>query len=269
MMREATPLMNGLSLHYYTLPKDDWFNKGSATEFAEDEWFTTLQKTLRMEELLTKHGAIMDKYDPQKKVGLIVDEWGTWYNVEPGTNPGFLYQQNTLRDAIVAGLNFHIFHAHADRVAMANIAQTVNVLQAMVLTDGAKMLLTPTYHVFEMFKVHHDATALRTDLITPDYAFDGKHIPAVSASASRNQAGRVHLSLVNAHPHEAITITTTIAGHAAKSVSGRGLTADAMNARNTFDATAAIAPQSFDGAKLTGDTLTVTLPAKSVVVLAL
>ncbi|MCP5530340.1 MAG: alpha-N-arabinofuranosidase [Opitutaceae bacterium] len=269
MMREATPLMNGLSLHYYTLPKDDWFNKGSATEFAEDEWFTTLQKTLRMEELLTKHGAIMDKYDPQKKVGLIVDEWGTWYNVEPGTNPGFLYQQNTLRDAIVAGLNFHIFHAHADRVAMANIAQTVNVLQAMVLTDGAKMLLTPTYHVFEMFKVHHDATVLRTDLITPDYAFDGKHIPAVSASASRNQAGQVHLSLVNTHPHEAITITTTIAGHAAKSVSGRVLTADTMNARNTFDATAAIAPQSFDGAKLGGDTLTVTLPAKSVVVLAL
>lgn len=269
MMREATPLMNGLSLHYYTLPNDDWFNKGSATDFAEDHWFITLQKTLRMEELLVKHGAIMDKYDPQKRVGLIVDEWGTWYNVEPGTNPGFLYQQNTLRDAIVAGLNFHIFHAHADRVAMANIAQTVNVLQAMALTDGAKMILTPTYHVFEMFTVHHDATVLRTDLISPDYAFDGKHIPAVSASASRNQAGQVHLSLVNSHPHDAITVSTTIAGHAAKSVTGRVLTADAMNAHNTFDAAETVAPKPFDGATLSGDKLTVTLPAKSVVVLAL
>lgn len=269
MMREAATHMNGLSLHYYTLPHDDWNHKGSATQFAEDEWFITLQKTLRMEELLTKHSAIMDKYDPAKRVGLIVDEWGTWYDVEPGTNPGFLYQQNSLRDAIVAGLNFHLFHAHADRVTMANIAQTVNVLQAMILTDGAKMLLTPTYHVFEMFKVHQDATVLRTDLISPDYAFEGKHIPAVSASASRNTAGQVHLSLVNTHPREAVTITTTVAGHTAKSVSGRVLTAEAMNTHNTFDATNVIAPKPFDGAKLNGGTLTITLPAKSVVVLAL
>lgn len=269
MMREATPLMNGLSLHYYTLPTGDWFNKGSATDFAEDHWFVTLQKTLRMEELLTKHGAIMDKYDPQKRVGLIVDEWGTWYNVEPGTNPGFLYQQNTLRDAIVAGLNFHLFHAHADRVAMANIAQTVNVLQAMVLTDGAKMLLTPTYHVFEMFKVHQDATVLRTDLIAPDYAYGQDQIPALSASASRTAAGQVNLSLVNTHPHNAITVRVSIAGHTAKSVSGRVLTAGAMNAHNTFDAPATVAPTPFNGAKLEGDTLTVTLPAKSVVVLTL
>ncbi|MCC6416055.1 MAG: alpha-N-arabinofuranosidase [Opitutaceae bacterium] len=269
LMREAAPLMNGLSLHYYTLPKDDWRHKGSATDFAEDEWFITLQKTLRMEELLTKHGAIMDQHDPQKRVGLIVDEWGTWYDVEPGTNPGFLYQQNTLRDAIVAGLNFHLFHAHADRVVMANIAQTINVLQAMVLTDGAKMLLTPTYHVFEMFKVHQDATVLRADLISPDSAFGDQHIPAISASASRDAAGQVHLSLVNTHPRDAVTIATTITGHAAKSVSGRVLTADAMNTHNTFAASDAIAPQPFDGAKLRGDELSVTLPAKSVVVLAL
>lgn len=269
LMRQAATRMDGLSLHYYTLPHDDWQHKGSATKFAEDEWFITLKKTLRMEELITRHGAIMDKYDPKKRVGLIVDEWGTWYDVEPGTNPGFLYQQNTLRDAIVAGLNFHIFHAHADRVAMANIAQTVNVLQAMVLTDQAKMLLTPTYHVFEMYKVHQDATALRVDLISPDYAFGDQHIPAVSASASKNAAGKVHLSLVNTHAHEAVTVTCTLAGLEAKSVSGRVLTAGAMNAHNTFDQPDAVAPQAFDGAQIEGGTLTVTLPAKSVVVLSL
>jgi len=269
LMREATPMMNGLSLHYYTHPNDDWMNKGSATRFDEKDWMSTFVATLRMDEYLTRHGAIMDKYDPQKRVGLIVDEWGTWYDVEPGTNPGFLYQQNTLRDAIVAGLNFHIFHAHADRVVMTNIAQTVNVLQAVVLTDGAKMILTPTYHVFEMFKVHQDATVLRTDLISPDYVFGDQSIPAVSASASRDKNGKVHLSLVNTHAHDAVTVQTAIAGHAAKSVSGRVLTADALNTHNTFDNPDAIAPKPFDDAKLNGDTLTVTLPAKSVVVLAL
>src|SRR5205823_3159777 len=135
VMSMAGHYMNGLSLHYYTLPTGDWKKKGSATEFDEAAWITTLRRTLHMEELITKHSEIMDKSDPNKRVGLIVDEWGTWFDVEPGTNPGFLYQQNTLRDAIVAGLNFHIFHRHADRVTMANIAQTVNVLQAMVLTD--------------------------------------------------------------------------------------------------------------------------------------
>jgi len=173
VMAIAGSKMNGLSMHYYTLPTGNWKDKGSATQFDEAEWFATLRRTLRMDELITKHSAIMDKYDPQKKVGLIVDEWGTWYNVEPGTNPGFLFQQNTLRDAIVAGLNFHIFQRHADRVVMANIAQLVNVLQSLILTDGPKMTVTPTYHVFEMFKVHQDATALPVDVQTPPYAFGG------------------------------------------------------------------------------------------------
>src|SRR5665213_191582 len=193
VMAIAGSKMNGLSMHYYTLPTGNWKDKGSATQFDEAEWFATLRRTLRMDELITKHSAIMDKYDPQKKVGLIVDEWGNWYNVEPGTNPGFLFQQNTLRDAIVAGLNFHIFQRHADRVVMANIAQLVNVLQSLILTDGPKMTVTPTYHVFEMFKVHQDATALPVDVQTPPYAFGGESIPAVSASASRDKAGRIHL----------------------------------------------------------------------------
>lgn len=269
LMAMAAKQMDGLSLHYYTLPTGDWKKKGSATEFDEAAWFATLKNTLHMEELVTKHAAIMDKYDAGKRVGLIVDEWGTWYDVEPGTNPGFLYQQNTLRDAIVAGLNFHVFQKHADRVAGANIAQMVNVLQTMILTDGPKMARTPTYWVFEMYKVHQGATSLPVELTTPDYVMGGDRIPAVSASASRDTAGKIHLSLVNSNPHEALTVSCRLQGAAAKMVTGRVLTAPAMNACNTFDAPDAVHPAAFTGATLDGSMLTVALPAKSVVMLEL
>jgi alpha-L-arabinofuranosidase len=221
-----------------------------------------------MEELVVKHSAIMDKHDPEKKIGLVVDEWGTWYDVEPGTNTGFLFQQNTLRDAVVAALNLHIFQAHADRVTMANIAQIINVLQAMILTDKEKMLVTPTYHVFAMFQPHQDATSLGLELKSPDYTHGGNKIPAVSASASRDAAGVVHVSLANTNPNVPMVVTTTLNGLAAKKVTGRILTGPAMDTRNTFEAPTTIAPTAFDGAKLSGGTLTVTLPAKSVVILA-
>ena len=161
--------MNGLSLHYYTLPTGNWSKKGSATEFGEADWFATLNHALHMDDLVTRHSAIMDRYDPQKKIGLIVDEWGAWYDVEPGTNPGFLYQQNTLRDALVAGVTLNIFNQHCDRVKMAAIAQLANVLQAMVLTDKEKMTVTPSYWVFEMYVPHHDATLLPSELQSADY----------------------------------------------------------------------------------------------------
>jgi alpha-N-arabinofuranosidase len=269
VMALATKQMDGLSLHYYTLPTGDWKKKGSATEFDEAAWFATLRGTLRMEELIMQHAAIMDKYDAEKRVGLVVDEWGAWYDVEPGSNPGFLYQQNTLRDAIVAALNLNIFHHHADRVAGANIAQMVNVLQAMILTDGARMTVTPTYWVFEMYKVHQGATSLPIELTTPDYALSENKIPAVSASASRDAAGKIHLSLVNTNPRQAITVTCTIEGVAATAVAGRILTADAMTARNTFEAPHTVHPERFTGATLVGGKLQVALPAKSVVVLDL
>ena len=267
LMKNAGRNMNGLSLHWYTLPTGNWKQKGSATDFSEDQWISTLRNTLKMETLVTRHSAIMDKYDAQKKVGLVIDEWGTWYDVEPGTNPGFLLQQNTLRDAIVAGLNFHIFQQHADRVAMTNIAQTINVLQAMILTDKGKMVLTPTYHVFEMFKVHQGATTLKLDLTTPDYSFGSDQLPAVSASASRDAAGKIHLSLVNTNPHAAVTVDCQIAGASPTAISGRVLTAPAMNSCNTFAAPDPVKPQSFTGATLVAGKLTVALPAMSVVVL--
>jgi alpha-L-arabinofuranosidase len=270
MMERAGTRMNGLSLHYYTLPTGNWGAKGSATAFAEDQWFSTLRRTLVMDDLLGKHSAIMDKTDPAKKVGLIVDEWGTWYDVEPGTEPGFLYQQSTMRDALVAALNFHVFHKHADRVAMANIAQTINVLQAMILTNKEKMIRTPTYWVFEMFKVHQGGTVLPVELTSPAYTFGTESIPAISASATRSADGKVvNLSLANTNPSAAISLKMTLTGLTARTVTGRVLTAPTMQAHNTFEAPDVVKPVAFTGATLAGNTLTLTVPAKSVVVMQL
>jgi len=267
LMSQAARQMNGLSLHYYTVLRGNWQDKGSATKFEEADWHNTMFQATKMEELVTKHGAIMDKSDPQNRIGLVVDEWGTWYDVEPGTNPGFLYQQNTLRDALAAALNFHIFHRHADRVVMSNIAQTVNVLQAMVLTDKEKMLLTPTYHVFEMYKVHQGSTVLPIEVSTPDYVRADQRIPAVSASASRDAGGRVHLSLVNTDPNQPANVGCELRGFAPTSVVGRVLTASTMTAHNTFAAPDTVAPKPFSGAKVEAGKLKVEMPPKSVVLL--
>ncbi len=272
--------MDGLSLHYYTLPTGNWGTKGSATQFDEKLWFSTLSRTLRMDELITKHAAIMDKAEAEakpglfpganKKVGLVVDEWGTWYDQEPGSQPGFLYQQNSLRDALVAALNFHIFQRHADRVTMANIAQTVNVLQAMILTSKERMLRTPTYWVFEMFKVHQGGTFLPVELRSPDYVLGQERIPMVSASATKAPDGSaIHLSLANTSPTQTVTLSVKLAGFTPKAVAGRVLTAPEMTAHNTFEAPDAVQPAAFSGAAVKGDTLEVKLPAKAVVVLAL
>ncbi|MFC6652374.1 alpha-N-arabinofuranosidase [Paenibacillus rhizoplanae] len=270
LMREATRFMDSLTLHYYTLPTSDWNHKGAATGFGTDEYFTTLKKALFMDELVTRHIAIMDKYDPEKRVGLIVDEWGTWYDVEPGTNPGFLYQQNTIRDALVAGLTLNIFHKHSDRVRMANIAQTVNVLQAVILTEGEKMLLTPTYHVFNMYKVHQDAELLELTVDSPVYSYEGVEIPEVSASASVNAEGIIHVSLCNLNHASSAVLPLALRGLAGQaSVSGTTLAGASIDAHNSFEQPEAVTPQAFSAFKLEGDTLTVELPPMSVTVLAI
>ena len=269
VMGVAAKQMNGLALHYYTITGGAWTKKGSATEFGETEWIQTFVQTRKMEDLIAGHSAIMDKYDPKKKIGLVVDEWGTWYNVEKGTNPGFLYQQNTLRDALVAAVNFNIFQQHADRVVMANIAQMVNVLQAMILTDGPRMVLTPTYHAFEMYKVHQDGTFLPTDVTSSQYAASGYAVPAVSASASRGKDGKLHLSLVNLDPNRSASVTCTVSGSTVGAPSGRVLTAPQMQAHNTFEAPGAVTPTGFTDFSVAGSVLTLRLPAKSLVVLDL
>jgi alpha-N-arabinofuranosidase len=262
-------MMWGLSLHYYTVPKN-WRDKGSATQFSEQEYFTTMQKCLHMDELISRHAAIMDKYDPQKKVALVVDEWGIWTNVEPGTNPAFLFQQNSMRDALVAASTLNIFNNHADRVKMANLAQTINVLQALVLTDKEKMLLTPTYHVFDLFKVHQDAQLLEVKFSSPDYTMGNEKIPAVNASASKDSTGAIHISFVNLYPGKPVVINTLLPeGAGGKTVSGRVLSAASYTDYNSFDQPGKVTPQIFNGFKQENGQLSVTLPPLSVVVLSL
>lgn len=272
LMREATPYMDSITLHYYTVPGPRWEEKRFATGFAEDEWFETLDKALHMDELITRHKTIMDKYDPNKRVGLIVDEWGTWYEVEPGTNPGFLYQQNSIRDALVAGATLHIFHNHNDRVRMANLAQLVNVLQAVILTEGDKMLKTPTYHVLDMFKVHQDAERLDLSLTdTSTYKYGDKEIPEVSVSASINAEGTIHISLCNLNPNTASNVSLQLRGVATDNtkITGTTLTGDSMDAHNTFDQSDRVAPKSFTAFKLEAGSLSIELPAMSVTMLEL
>jgi alpha-L-arabinofuranosidase len=258
--------MSGLALHYYCGTGE---KSRSATNFGEDDWFALLRKAQRMEQLVSRHSQIMNTYDLEKRVALVVDEWGAWHQVEPGSNPGFLYQQNALRDALVAGLTLNIFNRHCDRVRMANIAQTVNVLQAMILTDKAKILLTPTYHVFEMYSVHHDATLLPADLSCENYHLGQQQIPAISASASRDKAGKIHITLCNLNPIAAAEIHCQLEGSRAKSISGRVLTAREMQAHNTFDAPETIKPSEFREFTPTDEGFTTSLRAKSVVVLEL
>lgn len=259
--------MWGLSFHYYT--RDDETNKPhSATNFDEQDYFIFCKEALRMEQLIQKHGAIMDKYDPQKKVALVVDEWGIWVDADPGTNPAFLYQQNSLRDALIAASTLNIFNNHCDRVRMANLAQTVNVIHALILTKGDQMLLTPTYDVFELYKAHHDAKLLPLKLASPAYKFGNDSIPAVNASASIAADGNIHITLVNLDPANAVKIQAR--GHFSnKHLSGRILTSAKFTDCNTFTEPHKITLQPFDGARLSGDGLTVSLPTKSVVELEL
>ena len=261
--------MDGLALHYYTSVRrlPDGSRVGFATQFDEAEWIEIVSKGLFMDELVRRHSTIMDEYDPAKKVALIVDEWGTWYAVEPGTHPRFLYQQNTMRDAIVAATTLDIFNKYCDRVRMANIAQTVNVLQAMILTQNAQMLLTPSYHVFEMYTVHHDAAMVPVDVQSERYEHAGYSVPAVSASASVDASGKLHITMSNANPHKDIAVKAFLRGMRVSRMPGRVLQGDAMNAHNTFDQPNAVKPKAFSGAQVTGEGLEIAVPKMSVVVL--
>lgn len=266
MMKNAGSYIDGISLHHYSFA-----NGKTAADFDELDWFDIMDKTLKIDELITKHSAIMDKYDRYKRVALIVDEWGTWFKVEPGTNPGFLFQQNTMRDAIAAASNLNIFNNHCDRVRMANIAQMVNVLQAMVLTKDDKMVLTPTYYVFDLFKVHQDAMQVPVKVNAVDtagiYSFGGRKLPAINCSASIDADGRMHLSLCNVNPRSGERVRCDLSKFKADNLTGKILTTDKMNAFNTFDNPSAITPKSFSDFKLLGNTLEVNMPPMSVVVL--
>jgi alpha-N-arabinofuranosidase len=257
--------MDGLSLHNYTVV--NWEKKFASTGFGEAEYAQILKNTLEMEGLISKHSAIMDRYDPQKRVALVVDEWGAWYAPLPGSNPGFLAQQNSLRDAVLAALNLNIFARHADRVRIANIAQMVNVLQAMILTDKEKMVLTPTYHVFRMYVPFQDATFVPVTFDAGTYTHGGITLPRVDAVAAKDAAGRLWLAVTNVDPNRTVEIEVNINGIAAKSAAGETLTAPRVDSVNTFDAPNTVVPKPFS-AKAQGGKLSLKLEPKSVAVVS-
>lgn len=260
-------LLEGVALHHYSVI--EWNHKGSATAFSEDQYFATMDKALLMDSLVRTHAAIMDKYDPEKKIALVVDEWGGWYDVEPGTNPGFLYQQNTMRDAMIAGVTLNIFNNHADRVRMANLAQTINVLQAVILTDKEKLILTPTYHVMEMYNVHQGATMIPLQVPSTSYGYKGKMLPAISASASRDSLGMMHISLVNIDPSKPRQVAFNLPAGAGGKGTGRILRSDKLQDHNTFDEPEKIVPAVYTDFKISQQQLSLTLPPASVVVLSI
>lgn len=260
-------LIEGVSIHHYSVI--DWNAKGPAVDFTEEQYFKTIKQALKMEELIQKHTTIMDKYDPQKKIALVVDEWGGWYDVEPGTNPAFLYQQNTMRDAVLAGVTLNIFNNHCDRVKMANLAQTINVLQAVILTNKEKIILTPTYHVMEMYNVHHDALLLPSVVISDSYNFGNEKLNSISCSASKDKNGIIHISLVNIDIKNEKNISLELRGAKFSSVNGRILTSSKVQDHNTFEEPDKVTPKNFNGASIEKNIVKIKLPPCSVVVLEL
>ena len=268
LMKHVGDRMKGLSLHYYTCK--GWSgSKGSATKFDKSEYLWTMGKCVEIEDVVKKHIAIMDKYDAKRKVGLLVDEWGTWWDQEPGSHPGFLYQQNTMRDAFVAALTLNIFNKYTERVKMANIAQVVNVLQAMILTNDSKMVLTPTYHVFNMYKVHMGATNLPLEIQSDSLVYNNRKVASVSASASKDAKGLIHITLANIDTDKDQKIVIDLPNLNVSKVSGTILTAKSIDSYNTFDNSKVVVPAVFKDTKLSKTCLTVTVPAKAIISLEL
>lgn len=258
--------VDAISVHYYTIPTGEWKVKGAATKFSRQDWVDTMYRTLRMEELIQKHSAAMDKHDPDKKIALYVDEWGTWYDVESGTDPGHLYQLNTLRDGVVAAANFNIFHKYTDRVKMTNIAQTVNVLQAMVVTDGPRIALTPTYYAYKMYVPFQDATHIPIEVAAPAISSGDRTIPAFNVSAALGKDGKTYIGIAHLNPDDSLSLTIDLGSLKAKKVSGEVMTADKMDALNPIGGAAVVQPVDYRGGRIAAGKLLLDVPSKSVVV---
>jgi alpha-N-arabinofuranosidase len=257
--------MNGLSLHNYTVI--NWEKKFASVGFGESEYSQVLKSTLEMDGLISKHSAIMDKYDPQKKIALVVDEWGAWYAPLPGSNPGFLSQQNSARDAILAALNLNIFARHGDRVRMANIAQMINVLQAMILTDKQKMVLTPSYYVFKMYVPFQDATYVPVTFNAGTYTHRDITLPRVDTIAAKDKSGKLWLEITNVDPNQPVEVEVSLVGITAKSAAGETLTAPKVDSVNSFEAPNTVVPKPIS-AKVQNGKLSLKLEPKSVTVVA-
>lgn len=258
--------IEGLSMHSYSV--SGWPPSLPATGFGEDQYARLLADTLKMDRFIAQHSAIMDKYDPEKAVPLVIDEWGAWLAPTPGSPEGFLQQQNSMRDAILAALNFNIFARHADRVRGANIAQMANVLQAVILTDGPRMVLTPTYWVHKLYLPMQDATFVPVDFEAGEYRHGDIVLPGIDAVAMRDSGGKLWLALVNVDPGKATDVAVDVSGAAVRRAQGEVLTASNVDSINTFDAPSTVRPQPIAGTVRDGRVI-VRLPAKSVAMVAL
>jgi len=268
LMEQVGRRADAVSLHYYTVT--DWNHKGSATDFTDGEYYDIIAKSLEVEEVLRNHEAIMDTYDPERKIDLLLDEWGTWFDVEPGTNPGHLFQQNTMRDAMVAAMSLNIFNKHTARLKMANIAQIVNVLQSMVLTQGGRMLLTPTYHVFRMYRGHQDAVSIPVSFACDSLQSpSGRLYPTLSVSASRKSDGRLLVTIANPCLDKGQPVSLVLDAYRPGEVSGEILQAADVRAHNTFDAPGKVVPKDFKAIRVSGRTVSFTVPPASVLSLVL
>ncbi|MDZ7717725.1 MAG: alpha-L-arabinofuranosidase C-terminal domain-containing protein [Balneolaceae bacterium] len=271
VMEEASHMMDAISLHYYTIAGESWTNKGASVNFGEDLYFDGLRKALRLDEFIQGHKNRMDEYDPEGRVGLFVDEWGIWTDPIPGSNPGFLQQQNSLRDALIAAISLDIMNKHSDRVRMANIAQMVNVLQAVILTEGDQMIKTPTYHVFDLYRVHFDTELLQTNTNISSYGHNGEEIPSVSLTASKSDDGRINLTITNLDANNAQDVELDFRGidDLGNVSSGKILTADEVSSVNTFDDPENVVLNDFSDHEMDGTMLSISLPSKSVVMLTI
>jgi alpha-N-arabinofuranosidase len=259
--------INGVSLHWYTVP-NGWPPSTESGGFGLNDYTKSLKSTLFMDEFLRKQEAVMDKYDPEKKIALVVDEWGGWYEKLPGSHEEFLLQQNRQRDAILAALNINIFARHADRVRMANIAQMINVLQAMIITDKEKMVLTPTYHVFKMYLPFQDATFVPVTFTAGSYTHGDITLPRVDAIAAKDTSGTLWLSVTNLDPNQPADFDVSVAGATAGSASGETLTAPNVDSVNTFDAPNTVVPTPITG-KVQGGRVSLHVAPKSVTVVSI
>jgi alpha-N-arabinofuranosidase len=214
-----------------------------------------------MEEILLRNWSILCAHGMQNDIKLIVDEWGCWHPEGSGPSHGYnlFEQQSTMRDAVVAALTLNIFNKHCDKVRMANVAQLVNNLHALFLAGGEHCIVTPTYHVFDMYKEHQGARSIETVVTDND-----ELSRSVSASASIKD-GKLLVTLANLSCTEDVEIALESVGMA---VTGQGkqtvLAHEDMHAHNTFDAPEAVKPT--ETVWRAGETVTV--PRAGVVALA-
>jgi alpha-N-arabinofuranosidase len=258
------PQISMVSVHFYTFSGNDWGKKSPAIGFGEQDWAGAMERTWKTDEMIARHSAILDRHDPKKQVGISFSEWGTWWATEKN-RPSNLYQLQTLRDAVIAGLTLNIFQNHAERVRMANLAQMVNVLQSLILTDKEKMLLTPTYHVFDLYQAHQGATLLPTRVAAPEYKLGAVTVPSLSASASKSPGGKITLSVVNLDPNNAARVTVELRGRKAQSARGRVITAARMDAGTAFGEPDGFVPAPLESVRLRAGAITLVAPAKSVI----